>query len=176
MNFKTIKARFWRWTKIISIIFGVTCVIAYIFWEKVDPNNPYPKKVQNTAQLTKVPNGSLGNSGDALKTPIKTTNTESSGSTGINVPEASEKSLNEAKKKEIYRGYREIQNTPVEIMLAWMDMNKMTDYEKVSQAGQYVHDKEVALAKKYGIEWEDIDKIVWEAIQKWWNLEANPQR
>ncbi len=51
----------------------------------------------------------------------------------------------------------------------------MTGSEKIGYMGKYVHDKEEALAKNNGLIWEDIDKIVGEAIGKGWDREALKQ-
>ena len=56
-----------------------------------------------------------------------------------------------------------------------MDKSKMTDQDKAGYMGKYIHNKEVALAEQYGLKWENIDTIVGEAIQKGWNLEAEPK-
>jgi hypothetical protein len=51
----------------------------------------------------------------------------------------------------------------------------MTDQDKAGYIGKYIHKKEEELAQENKLAWEDIDKVVGEAIQKGWNLEAEPK-
>jgi hypothetical protein len=83
--------------------------------------------------------------------------------------------ISEAKKKEIYLKYREIQAIPVEKFLEGKDVSEMTDLEKMTIISKAIHIKEEELAQENKLAWEDIDKVVGEAIQKGWNLEVEPK-
>jgi hypothetical protein len=180
MNLQAIKTFLWKWSKrilISTVAFSIFIVIlAQIFGHKVDPN----QKISDTAlpvELTgSISSGTISvQTEETSKRAPDLSNTGASATGRTNVPTDPLSLISEAKKKEIYLKYREIQAIPVEKFLEGKDVSEMTDLEKMTIISKAIHIKEEELAQENKLAWEDIDKVVGEAIQKGWNLEVEPK-
>jgi hypothetical protein len=123
MSFATIKTFLWKWIKRLlvgTLAFSILIVVlAQIFGHKVDPN----QKISDTAlpaELTgSISSGTISvQTEETSKSAADLSNTGTSATGGANVPMDPLKLLSEAKKKEIYLKYREIQDIPVDKIFA----------------------------------------------------------
>lgn len=123
MNLATIKTFLWKCTKRLlvgTLAFSILIVVlAQIFGHNVDPNQKIPDKVLPTELTGSISSGTISvQTGEISKKIPDLANTGTSAAGGADIPTDPLSSVSEAKRKEIYLKYRDIQDIAVDKIFA----------------------------------------------------------